>query len=910
MKKLLILLSMELLASCFYFIPSTFAEESTEGNNPTDYEKALQLVQDTDIELTEDLFISEFDESLDYLNDFIIFYKSMNSHQALVLPNPNSRAILESGERIAQWTIPPYHYINKMTIEGDIVFCLDAGILAGTGSEYNPSYDWSMLTFQTQLRIWEVIRFGYQLYGTDEYYIASQMLVWDALGYNVSIDKDYSAAAAQIEWNIHNYYKTPNFDNVPQDMSLHVPVTITDNNDVLNTFDINCKSGVSCDVSGNDLTITINSIHYDKDDTITFSKGNAAAENVAVVWTLPDSQRVAKVGYNDPFASFAINPRLATGDLKINKLDEFLNDAEPGQAFSIWFSENTTDEATGGIIPTWYKGEPIPNADGGHWYTGANGDLDIIELLPVGFYIIEEVETTNPYEINHTPILIEIKLNELIVHDYYNSLRNVAIQVNKVDAEETWRKLNGAEFTVYDITDSLNDPIPLVQYHLKNKLTYSLKQYLNPTKENYRYSSINEVVATIDTEGAVTTLTEGYTAIQIFDAEDNFVKQVDLIVTDQTEDFKEVELDATGTMPLLNAPIPIFRGVTGDNFIHVVDIEHHNFPVANTVVGVYSDPGGLYLVAEKTTDEFGYINTDDLEVGQYYYSNPTSSYSQLTPFEVLPSEELQGFLNIQNLKWGRTYEVCETKLPEGYDFLTTEEKAAGASCEVITMDLAINVEHESRNYANQLRRLDVTLYKQNESRSILLNGATFEVWDIYEEGLDLGSLIDPEFPTPMIKTSEYLGEYITGALLIKETKLEMIDPAGEDIVTNWHEVPHEGIKYNVSTLEDMSIIHYSFTTNADGEILEYLPDGKYYVQKVSEEPNNPITVYYISKGTIFMSELKYGHSYLICETKAPSGYYINDDGCEVLTPTAPYGVNQIENYRINLMRKIPIMSDN
>lgn len=913
MKKLIVIFSTVLMISCFSFVGmSVSAEDTATDTILSDYEQALILVQDTGMELTEEIWINDFQSNLQCVIDFLAFNESMLNGILTPLPDEYTPMVtsLEISERLALMTSSPYYYVSKMTLDGDVVFCLDPTMMAGTGLSYNQSSDWELISWSTRVRIWNVVRFGYQIYGTNEYYIASQMMVWSALGFSVTIDTDYSAAASQIERNISNYYKTPSFSTVPQEMSLHVPVTITDTNGVLSTYSVNCKTGVTCSVSGNNLTITIDSIHYDKNDTITFTKGSNAVDNIAVVWTLAGNQSVAKFQDNDPSVSSAINPRLATGDLKINKLDEYLNDAEAGQGFAIWFSETETNDE-GEITPTWYKGEYVPAADGGYWYTGSDGDLNIVELLPVGYYIIEEVSTTNPYELNSQPLYIQIKLNELTEVEFYNNLRTVSISVNKVDTEETWRKLDGAEFVITDITDAgVINPITVTEYHLKTGVTQGLTEVLNAEGTAVTYTSSRETVATIE-NGIVTGIAAGYTTIQARDAEGNLVKQIDLIVSDDLEtDYEVITKEVESDMPMIQTGITVFSGVTGGSYLHIVDTDNHNYPIANIEVTIYDDPDGLYEVSTYTTNEYGVIDTSSLEPGVYYYYHKQLPTLSPIPFIVEEKESLTGLLQVNNLKWGRTYEACEVTLPTGYDYLTEEERADGMSCTTITMDLDIGVDNISKQLENILRRIDVKLYKQNDARNILLNGATFEIWDIFEEGVNLGELIDPEFPMPMIKAREYLGEYITGALLIKETTEEMIDPDGEDTPANWQEVPAAGVEYLVSTEEDMSI-YTIYSTNADGEIIQYLSDGKYYVQKASDEDvnPNPIEIYYISKGTIFLPELKYGHQYLICETKAPSGYYISGDGCEIVTPETDYGVTQLDNYRINQMVSIAVMGE-
>ena len=56
--------------------------------------------------------------------------------------------------------------------------------------------------------------------------------------------------------------------------------------------------------------------------------------------------------------------------------------------------------------------------------------------------------------------------------------------------------------------------------------------------------------------------------------------------------------------------------------------------------------------------------------------------------------------------------------------------------------------------------------------------------------------------------------------------------------------------------------------------------------------------YYVAEGEIFLPGIKYAHSIEYVEIEAPAGYYFSEAAFSVM-PVAPYGIERVENYRIN-----------
>ncbi len=702
------------------------------------------------------------------------------------------------------------NWISIMSVDGQIVFCLDPTMTAGIGMEYNQSNDWLYLGWDTQYRIWEVIRFGYQEYGTDDYYIASQILIWRALGHWITPNINVDSQINQIEANIKNFGIPPSFNNQTLELDYKVGQTITDTNAVLNKYSINCPSGISCVKNGNDLTVTIEDLNFDKNGKINISSpGTNDPSWIGVAWVLPGSQSVLSMGFHDPSVRFRLNLKMSTGNLQIIKVDEYGLPGGEGHKFEVAFDENFND-----IVGT--------------YTTNEEGFILIEDYLPGGIYYLREVETVNGYVLNPGIYEVEVSLNETAEITIMNNLEQVDLQHFKIDEEWNEIFLDGAVFSVTDITEAT-----------ENQLV--------DEEGNLLWEDPEETIPVLEREGDVYEfdVVTGNQYIRIYSPEDNTLPYFGKVEISLSESFEKISI----------------------------------FETSET---------GLLVLNELDLTSLGQIAPEDSQP-TYFYRVLSDSEERNYPvgvFTLVNQEELTGWANMP-LKWGREYEVCEIVSPIGYEL--PEE-----ACKVVSMNLDEGISFSTDTLTNKRRRLALKLFKQNDNRTILLSGAVFTVEKIlteYEIDALKNELTEEELVDWVSRETEILGEYITGALLIKD------DP---------------GSIYQVTLMNDIEV-SYTYTLGNSGEIVKYLSDGKYIVQKMIDEENVDITFegyeVYISEGTIFLPELIYGHSYRVCETRAPSGYYIEGNGCEIIVPEAEYGIKIFNNYRINQMIKIPVMGE-
>ncbi|MCI5774743.1 MAG: Cys-Gln thioester bond-forming surface protein [Erysipelotrichaceae bacterium] len=182
--------------------------------------------------------------------------------------------------------------------------------------------------------------------------------------------------------------------------------------------------------------------------------------------------------------------------------------------------------------------------------------------------------------------------------------------------------------------------------------------------------------------------------------------------------------------------LPLFKGKTGKNQLRITDPSNHQHSQPFYPVTIYSDPAGTNVIKKGYSDHWGMFDVDDLSPGTYFYNQPNSLI--LKEFTVYDHPQIDGQVNIQDLKWGRKYLACETQLPLGYDFRDANQLDAKDICFSFDSKYAekINVTYE--NVLNTKRKLDLEVVKvDQDDQTKLLNGAIFTVMDVSDEGHDV-----------------------------------------------------------------------------------------------------------------------------------------------------------------------------
>lgn len=178
-------------------------------------------------------------------------------------------------------------YLDTIEVDGKTAFCIDVGAtLEGRDTTNNlgislEEYLNSKLPNNSKeiaKKINEYSYFGNQLLNSEangqNYYIAAQKLIWDTL-YQAGYRRDYYSSNAnftvqnspidisqeisRIEKEISDYYQTPSFCKSSNkiEMEVNTTTTLTDDNNVLSDFQLQCSDDLKCTKQNNKLNITM-----------------------------------------------------------------------------------------------------------------------------------------------------------------------------------------------------------------------------------------------------------------------------------------------------------------------------------------------------------------------------------------------------------------------------------------------------------------------------------------------------------------------------------------------------------------------------------------------------------------------------------------------------------------------------
>lgn len=391
--------------------------------------------------------------------------------------------------------------------DGVLAYCVEPDILLNTNI-YNSYDDWSVTSYtQDEKRQMELIaHYGYKYPGHEDikYYMATQELIWlfskdDYIEWRASDSIDSELINIEKEKQeildlVNNHDKLPTFIGRCYTTKYGTKLTLKDNNNVLQNYDI---------ISDLPYTINDSTIVFDINKfgsyTIKFqSKANPLDNESTIIYKTdnPKSQTMVSFGFNDiktgTFSTYDMGV-----SVRINKRDintkELIKDT--GTIFKIKNSD--TGE---------YKKKEYSVDENGY----------VIFSLSEGNYEIEEVNASYGYVINekNTKVTIDenIKLNDSYYDiDIFNDVPKGKINILKIDEDSNF--LEGVEVGIFDsdynllekvLTDKNGsayiDNLELGTYYVKELNTiegYILSDEYHEVNLNYIDDKTNIVEETI-----------------------------------------------------------------------------------------------------------------------------------------------------------------------------------------------------------------------------------------------------------------------------------------------------------------------------------------------------------------------------------------------------------------------------
>lgn len=721
-------------------------------------------------------------------------------------------------------------YITMMELDGVLAYCLDPTILASLGEGFSVDYDF--LSWEQKDLLWKYSYYGYGYSGHEskEWYAATQMCIWHELGFYVDAYTmqgslwDLSSMISEIRDLAYYAGERPSFNGQQFELNFKESYTIYDTNNALHHYSISSKNGVDLVANGNQLTMTIQDINYDKNFSFSYDGYNSC-----LVYVKPGSQSVMTVSRNEPGSSFDFKIKMVTGDLIVNKLDEYLKPVPSAHQFQLFYDEMMTQ-------PVVINGVSVFSTDN-------HGLLKLLNILPPLEYKLKEVSATHPFVLNPDEFTVTLLPRQINTIDVINQYRDVQLIIEKSDEEEPDLKLNGAVFEIKDVTDMHAEETTIQLYKISRNSVIQLANYFN--FESYQISNDK---ATIENGVLMASSTGPFTLVGITSSQKEFFQ---FLVVDDQIDGINIETTTADNDPYFPSLLPTslqFKGTTGETSIQFVDMRNHNLPLSNTEIFISEDSDGLYPIGNIMTDEVGMVDIELPKNQEFYWKRKEDYLAQ--PFTV--NDVKEGQLIINHLKWGRTYSVCEIKSPDGYEL--PED-----NCQTITMNLDEDIHSLTFPLTNRKRRLDLHFYKADtENLDTKLDNAVFQF---------------NYYPIQNFKQrTKTLG--FTGKLY-------------------WHTadengLPRAGVQYYIDT-EESFINPISVFTDVEGDVVYTVDDGTYFVKEVGSEM---IERYEVKKGQIFFEDLVYGDRIEVCEVVAPVGYHLAQ-GCRTITVQADDALNEI-----------------
>ncbi len=731
--------------------------------------------------------------------DEIIEIDTVENFTQLLQSDVTPLATLNKIQRVAK--LDNGYYVTMMDIDGTLVYCLDPTIMASLGEGF--SVDYSTLSDHTRDTLWRYAFYGYGYahHQDTSWYVATQVLIWNELGFHVNFTTldgqpyDVSIQMNEIRYLSNGTTHQPCFHGQTITLDYMIPITLTDTNGYLQQYPLPHANGIQLEKSGNDLTLTIHDLDYDS--ALHFATQGI---NSTLVYVKPGSQSVMSVSRNQPGNQFHLNVEMNTGTLIIDKIDEYDKPLVEPVTFNIFTHDDLSTPFLTNLVTQ-------------------NSKLTLSEVLPPGEYILQEESTPIGFLPNDTLTPFTILKDQTTSLVIENTYRNETLTIQKNDAEVLELSLNDAYFSIYDVSDMLDKTHTYYQLQINEEINIS--DYFDydeiQVSEHFTLNN-NQLVANRIGTGTITLTKDG--ALNQIEVLISSVETVGLLL-------QETTIDEHLYLPDYTLFEALFEGYTGMDYFQLIDPSQHNLPIANKLISFYANEQDTTPLFEAISNEYGIIKLTNDYANLYYQ---TDEMPQKEIAQVVYSSE--GTLVLPHLKYGRTYSVCETVAPVGYQ--------VQPSCQFITL----NEEFNSRQFFNEKLRVDLTFYKaDSDNLSQKLDDAVFEF----------------EIHSINTQTTQ------TVTLLTGRLNLSAVDE---------HHNPIENAQFQVSSSEDFTADVIEIFTQADGTAFLDLPHGKYYVKDMRTQQ---ISVYQISEGAIYFDDLVYGDHITACEIIPPSGYYVADD---------------------------------
>lgn len=410
------------------------------------------------------------------------------------------------------------------TSNGDSSFCIEPGATFSNRASYitYSQSDYDLINIinnntsnnankinQSQLdliKLYAFYGYGYDGHNTNEYRIATQMLIWRVVDPNQvftdsnctvnnckAITDEQAGVAdemAEIQKLVDNHYLLPSFNREEIQLNLGESTTLYDTNNILSTFQVSSCTNCNATISGNSLVITATGTG---ELSVNLSKKTNPYGKSMLFAISEDSQNQVTIGDIDPIPA-SVFGTISGGNLEITKTSEN-GSGLTGATFKVYNSSNS-EVCT--II--------TDGAGKGTCKNLAVGNYTIREVSsPVGYILDSTV-----YNFSITTSNYDIKLN------FQNKLITGNIELQKISSSQaTDASLENAIYGIYDMSDNLitkieTDADGVARYEGLKYGNYYVKEIapsegheLDPNKYEFSISNNGETIKITSTEPVI-----------------------------------------------------------------------------------------------------------------------------------------------------------------------------------------------------------------------------------------------------------------------------------------------------------------------------------------------------------------------------------------------------------------------
>lgn len=342
----------------------------------------------------------------------------------------------------------------RRTSDNEVAYCIELwetlsqDIISGYDSNYLEKTNIKKEDWE-RIELIAYYGYGYKNHTTDNWYAASQFLIWKTLEKDSTIyftdtlngnkvDK-FTSEMAEIENLIKQHDVLPSFSNITYTIDLSTNHQFVDNNEVLENFTVTTEDDVRFSVKSNQIF----SVYMNHAGTAKFKFTKEDTENKTMLYVSPTSQNLIIRG-NYPKISTEFTVKVEAGKLILRKMDkDTLKTIPQGDA--------TFDGTT---YELYNKNHKLMKT-----LTFNNNEDIIIENLPYGIYYLKEIKSGEGYKIDLTErqIVIQAPNNTFgLVDEVYKG--KVKIQKYYEEGKNLIEEEN-AEFEIYDSKGNLVDRI-------------------------------------------------------------------------------------------------------------------------------------------------------------------------------------------------------------------------------------------------------------------------------------------------------------------------------------------------------------------------------------------------------------------------------------------------------------------